>query len=62
MLSLARRTIRAVKAPARDERIPRPVRALVGVGLLRVPGPFDKAAPRRGGALLACYCGPLLEA
>lgn len=27
---------------ARDPRIPRPVRALIVVGLLPVPGPFDE--------------------
>jgi len=27
---------------ARDPRVPRPVRALIVVGLLPVPGPFDE--------------------
>jgi hypothetical protein len=36
------RTMRAVKALARDGRVPRPLRALAGFGLLPVPGPFDE--------------------
>jgi hypothetical protein len=35
-------TIRAVRFAAADERIPRPLRVLVAVGLLPVPGPFDE--------------------
>jgi len=37
------RTIRATGALARDERIPRPLRWLAGLGLLPIPGPFDEA-------------------
>ena len=36
------RTIRAIALLARDERIPRPLRALAGIGLLPIPGPFDE--------------------
>lgn len=35
--------IRAVRLLARDGRIPKPLRAAAGVGLLPVPGPFDEA-------------------
>ena len=52
-----------MKALARDGRIPRPVRALVAIGLLPVPGPFDEAVLLIAAALLfAFYRGPLLEA
>jgi len=36
------RTIRAIALLARDERIPRPLRAIAGIGLLPIPGPFDE--------------------
>jgi hypothetical protein len=35
--------LRAVAALARDERIPRPLRFLVLLGLSPIPGPFDEA-------------------
>ena len=63
MLAFARQAVRAVKALARDGRIPRPVRALVAIGLLPVPGPFDEAVLLIAAALLfSFYRGPLLEA
>jgi hypothetical protein len=37
------RLVRAVGLLARDERIPRPLRALALVGLAPIPGPFDEA-------------------
>jgi hypothetical protein len=37
-----RRTIRAVSILARDRRIPRPLRWILALGLLPVPGPFDE--------------------
>jgi hypothetical protein len=37
-----RRLVRALKIAARDERIPRPVRAIAAFGLLPVPGPVDE--------------------
>ena len=52
MTAAARRLIRAVSILARDERIPRPLRALVAFGLLPVPGPFDEAVLVVNGALL----------
>jgi hypothetical protein len=36
------RLLEVVKLLARDPRIPRPVRALIIVGLLPIPGPFDE--------------------
>jgi hypothetical protein len=37
------RTIRAMKVLARDERIPKPLRAIAAIGLLPIPGPVDEA-------------------
>lgn len=37
-----RRLLRALKTVARDERIPRPIRAVAAFGLLPVPGPLDE--------------------
>ena len=37
-----KQTLRAVRLAATDTRIPRPLRALVAVGLLPIPGPFDE--------------------
>jgi hypothetical protein len=57
------RTIGAVKILARDGRIPRPLRWLVVLGLLPVPGPFDEAVlVVVGGVLFAFYREPLLSA
>jgi hypothetical protein len=36
--------IRAVVLLARDDRIPRPVRWIAGLGLLPIPGPIDEIA------------------
>ena len=36
------RTLAAVRLLARDQRIPRPLRWLAGLGLLPIPGPFDE--------------------
>jgi len=57
------KAIRATRLLARDGRIPRPVRWLVGVSLLPIPGPLDEAvlilvAP----VLLVLYRQPLREA
>jgi hypothetical protein len=63
MVVFVRRSIRAVKALARDGRIPRPLRALVALGLLPVPGPFDEAVLLVAAALLfAFYRGHMREA
>lgn len=37
-----RRVFRAIRIAARDERIPKPLRALAAVGLLPIPGPVDE--------------------
>jgi hypothetical protein len=37
------RTVRATGLLARDKRVPRPVRGLVALGLLPIPGPVDEA-------------------
>jgi hypothetical protein len=37
------RTVRATALLARDRRVPKPVRALVALGLLPIPGPVDEA-------------------
>jgi hypothetical protein len=63
LVTFVRRAIRAVKLLARDGRIPRPLRGLVALGLLPVPGPFDEAVLLVAAALLfAFYRGPLREA
>jgi hypothetical protein len=58
-----KRSLRAVRIAAADPRIPRPLRALVAVGLLPVPGPFDEAVLLvAGGVLFGFYRGPLRAA
>ena len=48
---------------ARDGRIPRPLRGLVALGLLPVPGPFDEAVLLvAAGILFVFYRGPMREA
>jgi hypothetical protein len=42
-LLFLKRLVRALRFAATDERIPRPLRWLVALGLLPVPGPFDEA-------------------
>ena len=41
--AFVRHTIRALRIAVADERIPRPFRWLVALGLLPIPGPFDEA-------------------
>jgi hypothetical protein len=38
-----RRTLRAVRLLARDDRLPRWLRGLAAVGIAPIPGPFDEA-------------------
>jgi hypothetical protein len=47
-----RRLIRAVRILGRDGRIPRPLRGLVGFGVLPIPGPFDEAVLVVSGMIL----------
>ena len=42
-MSFLRRTYRAVRLLAKDDRIPRPLKWLAALGLAPVPGPFDEA-------------------
>ena len=49
------RTVRAVTLLARDGRIPRPLRGLVVVGLLPLPGPADEAVLLIAAGLLAVF-------
>ena len=43
MSAFVKRTARAVRIVVGDAGIPRPLRWLVGIGLLPIPGPFDEA-------------------
>ena len=47
-----RRLVRTVRLLAGDGRIPRPLRGLVGFGLLPLPGPLDELALLLAAALL----------
>jgi hypothetical protein len=59
----ARRVILAVRILARDGRIPKPLRGLVAVGLLPIPGPFDEALlVLAGGILYGFYRDEMGEA
>jgi hypothetical protein len=51
--------LRVLKALARDPRIPRPIRWLLIVGLLPVPGPFDEAVLLTALGLIAVFCRPV---
>jgi hypothetical protein len=41
-LAFFRHAVRAVRTGATDTRIPKPLRWLVALGLLPIPGPFDE--------------------
>jgi hypothetical protein len=57
------RTVRAVRILARDGRIPRPLRGLVALGVLPIPGPVDEAVLLvAAGILFAFYREPMREA
>jgi hypothetical protein len=48
---------------AGDDRIPRPLRVLAGLGLLPIPGPVDEAVLLLAAVPLAAfYRGPLADA
>jgi len=60
---LAAHAIRAVRLLIADRRIPRPLRGLVVVGALPIPGPVDEAVLLlAAGLLYAFYRDPLREA
>jgi len=54
-VSFLRRTYRAVRLLARDDRIPRPLKWLAAVGLAPVPGPFDEVVLLLVAALLFAF-------
>ncbi|MGH2870141.1 MAG: hypothetical protein ACRDNK_21545 [Solirubrobacteraceae bacterium] len=57
------RTIRAVRRLVRDPSIPKPVRWLLALSLLPIPGPFDEAVLLLVAPLLfVCYRAALREA
>jgi hypothetical protein len=57
------RGIGAMKLLAHDRRIPRPVRWLLALGLLPIPGPLDEALLLVMAApVLILYRGPMREA
>lgn len=61
--ALARRTLRAMRIVARDRRIPRWLRVVLGVGLLPIPGPVDEAVLLVAAPIAwLLYRGPLAEA
>ena len=56
-------TLAAARLLARDRRVPKPLRALVLVGLLPIPGPFDEALLVVALVLLFAFArGPAREA
>ena len=54
-MSFLRRTFRAVRLLARDDRIPRPLKWLAALGLAPVPGPFDEVVLLVVAALLFAF-------
>ena len=54
-MSFLRRTLRAVRLLARDDRIPRPLKWLAVLGLAPVPGPFDEAVLLLVAAILFAF-------
>ena len=55
--------LRAVKRLVSDSRIPRPLRGLLALGLLPVPGPFDEAVLLiAAGLLFLFYREPMRQA
>jgi hypothetical protein len=61
--AFVKRTLRAVRTVALDRRIPRPLRGLIALGALPVPGPFDEAVLITAGLVLVLfYREPLREA
>ncbi|HEX6752104.1 MAG TPA: hypothetical protein VF093_00760 [Solirubrobacterales bacterium] len=56
------RLIRAMKALARDDRIPKPLRWAAGIALLPIPGPADEALLILIAPVFLLYRKPLGEA
>jgi hypothetical protein len=42
-MAFFRRTVRAVRVLAKDDALPRWLRALAAIGIAPIPGPFDEA-------------------
>ena len=58
-----KRTLRAIRIAATDDRIPKPLRWLAALGLAPIPGPFDEALLLIVGMPLALfYREPLADA
>jgi hypothetical protein len=63
LIRFVARTLRAMRLLVTDRRIPRPVRGLVVVGALPIPGPVDEAVLLLAAGVLYCfYRQPLREA
>ncbi|HET7406701.1 MAG TPA: hypothetical protein VFJ21_06140 [Mycobacteriales bacterium] len=56
-----RRLLSALNALARDPRIPKPVRWILVLSLLPVPGPFDEAVGLVALGLIAVFWRPVLR-
>lgn len=56
-----RSLLRLLPALARDSRIPRPLRWLVLIGLLPIPGPVDEAVGLAALGLIALFYRPVLR-
>jgi len=61
VLGALRRTVRTIRLLARDGRIPKPLRGLVALGVLPVPGPFDEAVLLLAAVLLFAFYRPVLR-
>ena len=56
-----RSLLRLLRALARDPRIPRPLRWLLLIGLLPIPGPVDEAVGLVALGLIALFYRPVLR-
>lgn len=56
------RLIRTMRALARDDRIPRPLRWIAGIALLPIPGPADEILLVLLAPMFLLYRKPLREA
>jgi len=59
--ALLRRVYRTLRRLAGDPRLPRPVRWLLVIGLLPIPGPVDEVVLVLAALLLLCYRRQVLE-
>lgn len=60
-VQMAARLIRAVRALASDQRIPRPLRWLVVAGALPIPGPVDEIVLLVAAVPLLLFYRPLMH-